>query len=229
MTQRSRASRTSHASVIICTAVAVCLALANAKSQQVGRARDLGIPFDGSPGPYNAITDVAGVEVGLTTIISGDGQLTVGRGPVRTGVTAILPRGRRYDPVFAGWHTLNGNGEMTGTTWLKESGFLETPILITNTFSVGVVRDAAMEWMQRNRYFDPFAPSLGDFWFTYPVVAETYDGLLNDIAGHHVQASDAVEALDRARSGPVQEGSVGGGTGMVCHGFNGNLRWPRTR
>src|SRR5215207_1902064 len=132
-------------------------------AQAVVRARNLGIPLDGTPGPLNAITDVAGVEVGMTTLIRGDGPLVMGKGPVRTGVTAILPRGRRYDPSFAGWYSLNGNGEMTGTTWITEAGFLETPILITNTFSVGVVRDAAVQWMQRNRYFGPFAPPLGDF------------------------------------------------------------------
>lgn len=214
----SAIDRVRRAAALPLIAAAACFALA-AEAQQVTRARDLGIPFGGRPGPFNALTDVNGVEVGLATIVKGDGQLGPGQGPVRTGVTAILPRGRRYDPVFAGWYTLNGNGEMTGTTWVEESGFLETPILITNTFSVGVVRDAAMVWMQQNRYFDPFAPSLGDYWFTYPVVAETYDGLLNDITGHHVEASDAISALDRARSGAVAEGSVGGGTGMVCHGF----------
>ena len=185
-----------------------------AAAQPPPRARDLGIPLSGTPGPLNAITDVAGVAVGVTTIVRGEG-----RAAIRTGVTAILPRGRRYDPVFAGWYALNGNGEMTGTTWVTESGFLETPVLITNTFSVGVVRDGAMEWMQRHRYFDPFAPAIGDYWFTYPVVAETYDGILSDISGHHVQKADAVAALTSAKSGPVAEGSVGGGTGMTCHGF----------
>lgn len=184
------------------------------RAQAAPRARGLGIPLEGAPGPANAITDVPGVEVGVTTIIRGEG-----RRAVRTGVTAILPRGRRYDPVFAGWYALNGNGEMTGTTWVTESGFLETPVLLTNTFSVGVVRDGALEWMQRHRYFDPFAPSIGDYWFTYPVVAETYDGILNDISGHHVRKEDAMAALDAARPGPVAEGSIGGGTGMVCHGF----------
>ena len=200
-------------------AAAMMLLLASLNAQTIVRARDLGIPFDGTPGPLNAITDVAGVEVGMTTLIRGDGPLTIGKGPVRTGVTAILPRGRRYDPVFAGWYSLNGNGEMTGTTWITESGFLETPILITNTFSVGVARDAAVQWMQRTRYFDPFWPQMGDFWYAYPVVAETYDGLISDISGQHVQVTDALAALDGARGGPVQEGSVGGGTGMVCHMF----------
>jgi L-aminopeptidase/D-esterase-like protein len=196
-------------------ACACVLALADGVGAQASsRARSLGIPLEGVPGPINAITDVPGVEVGATTIIRGEG-----REAVRTGVTAILPRGRRYDPVFAGWYALNGNGEMTGTTWVTESGFLETPVLLTNTFSVGVVRDGALEWMQRHRYFDPFAPSIGDYWFTYPVVAETYDGILNDITGHHVRKEDAIAALDTARTGPVAEGPVGGGTGMVCHGF----------
>jgi L-aminopeptidase/D-esterase-like protein len=199
--------------------MAAIVALAALEAQTLTRARDLGIPFDGTPGPLNAITDVAGVEVGMTTLIRGDGPLVMGKGPVRTGVTAILPRGRRYDPVFAGWYTLNGNGEMTGTTWITEAGFLETPILITNTFSVGVVRDAAVHWMQRNHYFDAFSPRLGDLWYAYPLVAETYDGLVNDISGQHVQVADAMTALDGARSGPVQEGSVGGGTGMICHLF----------
>jgi D-aminopeptidase len=178
------------------------------------RARDIGIPFGGTPGPLNAITDVAGVEVGVTTMVRGDG-----RQAVRTGVTAILPRSRTYDPVFAGCYALNGNGEMTGTIWVRESGFLESPILITNTFSVGVVRDGAIAWMQKHRYFDPFAPAIGDYWFTYPVVAETYDGILNDISGQHVRAEDAIAALDNAKPGAVPEGSVGGGTGMTCHGF----------
>ena len=202
----------------VAAAVAALMSL-TLDAQSNVRARSLGIPFDGTPGPLNAITDVAGVEVGMTTLIRGDGPLVIGKGPVRTGVTAILPRGRRYDPVFAGWYSLNGNGEMTGTTWITEAGFLETPILITNTFSVGVARDATVQWMQRNRYFDPFWPELGDFWYAYPVVAETYDGLISDISGQHVQVSDALAALDGARPGPVQEGSVGGGTGMVCHMF----------
>jgi L-aminopeptidase/D-esterase-like protein len=202
-----------------CAAIVAVVALAALNAQPVVRARGLGIPFDGTPRPLNAITDVAGVEVGMTTLIRGDGPLVMGKGPVRTGVTAILPRGRRYDPVFAGWYTLNGNGEMTGTTWITEAGFLETPILITNTFSVGIVRDAAVQWMQRNHYFDAFSPRLGDLWYAYPLVAETYDGLLNDISGQHVQVADALTALDSARSGPVQEGSVGGGTGMICHLF----------
>src|ERR1700736_2681477 len=177
------------------------------------RARDIGIPFDGTPGPLNAITDVVGVEVGFKTLISGEGKLVVGKGPVRTGVTAILPRGKSgREGVFAGFFSGNGNGDMTGTHWIEESGILETPILITNTKSVGVVRDAAVAWMvQRNQP--------GDFW--YPVVAETADWLLNDIKGQHVTAQDALDALNSAAGGPIQEGNVGGGTGMICYGFKG--------
>ncbi len=179
------------------------------------RARDLGIPFDGEPGPLNAITDVAGVEVGRVTLIEGDGPLVVGQGPVRTGVTAILPRGKAAgDTVFAGWYSLNGNGEMTGTIWLEQSGVLEGPILITNTHSVGVVRDAVIAWMMEHR---------PNFVFALPVVAETYDGLLNDTNGFHVTAEHAIAALDGADSGPVPEGNVGGGTGMICHWFKGGI------
>jgi D-aminopeptidase len=184
------------------------------------RARDLGIPLDGIPGNLNAITDVQGVEVGQVTLISGEGKLIVGKGPVRTGVTAILPRGKKYDPVFAGWFTLNGNGEMTGTTWVEESGFLEGPVMITNTHSVGIVRDAVIEWEYKNNIFDPL-PDEPDVFWALPVVAETYDGDLNDINGFHVRKEDVFEALDNAKSGKVDEGSVGGGTGMVCHDFKG--------
>lgn len=179
------------------------------------RARDLGVPFDGTPGAYNAITDVAGVEVGLTTLISGDGKLVVGKGPIRTGVTAILPRGRASsDQVFAAWFALNGNGEMTGTTWIEESGFLEGPVMITNTHSVGTVRDAVIAWQmrQQGKTFQP--------WLL-PVVAETWDGFLNDLNGFHVRAEHAIQALDNARSGAITEGNTGGGTGMVAHGFKG--------
>ena len=179
------------------------------------RARDLGIPFEGTPGRHNAITDVAGVEVGHTTLVSGDGPLVQGKGPVRTGITAILPRGRAVGvPVFAGWFSLNGNGEMTGTTWLEESGVLEGPVLITNTHSVGVARDATIQWMLQHR---------PDFRWALPVVAETYDGVLNDINGFHVTPAHVFAALDRARSGPVTEGAVGGGTGMLCNGFKGGI------
>lgn len=179
------------------------------------RARELGIPFEGTPGTHNAITDVAGVEVGHTTLISGSGRLVVGKGPVRTGVTAVLPRGKKsFDPVFAAWFPLNGNGEMTGTTWIKESGFLEGPILITNTHSVGVVRDATIDWEIKNGR---------KFLFTYPIVAETYDGVLNDINGFHVKPQHVFAALDGASGGRVAEGNVGGGTGMLCNGFKGGI------
>jgi D-aminopeptidase len=180
------------------------------------RARDIQVPFDGGPGPLNAITDVSGVEIGHTTIIRGDGKLVVGRGPVRTGVTAILPRGRRdATPVLAGYFSLNGNGEMTGTVWIEESGLLTTPIMITNTHSVGVVRDAVIAWLVRQR-------KMTQPW-SLPVVAETYDGLLNDIDGFHVTAEDASSALDSARGGRVVEGCVGGGTGMIGYGWKGGI------
>ncbi|MHA4809158.1 DmpA family aminopeptidase [Flavitalea flava] len=184
------------------------------------RARDLGVPFDGMPGKFNAITDVAGVTVGQTTLISGEGPLVKGKGPVRTGVTAILPRGKTFDPVYANWYTLNGNGDMTGTHWITESGFLETPILITNTGSVGLVRDAVWEWMDDRHYYNTFYKN---YWYAYPVVAETYDGIFNDINGHHVKKEDVFSALDSARSGTVEEGGVGGGTGMMCYNFKGGI------
>ena len=187
-----------------------------ASAQQKPRARDLGIPFNGTPGPLNAITDVAGVEVGQVTLIKGEGRLVRGKGPVRTGVTVIFPRGRATsDGVMAAWSTLNGNGEMTGTTWVEESGFLWGPVAITNTLSVGVVRDAVIDWAVR-RKFD-------EFLWALPVVAETWDGGLNDITGMHVTREHAFQALDGARSGPVAEGNVGGGTGMVCHEFKGGI------
>jgi L-aminopeptidase/D-esterase-like protein len=179
------------------------------------RARDLGIPFDGEPGPLNAITDVTGVEVGHATLIRGEGPLVVGQGPVRTGVTAVHPRGRAStEPVFAAWFSLNGNGEMTGTAWVDESGELAGPVMITNTHSVGVVRDAVVEWMAQRE------PET--LWFL-PVVAETYDGDINDINGFHVRPEHAVEALESARGGAVEEGAVGGGTGMACNGFKGGI------
>jgi L-aminopeptidase/D-esterase-like protein len=180
---------------------------------QKPRARDLGVPFEGAPGPLNAITDVPGVEVGFTTLISGEGKREVGRGPIRTGVTAVLPRGKNSsDPVMAGWFSLNGNGEMTGTTWVEESGFLEGGVFITNTHSVGTVRDAAIEWTVRRGAAQQQPWSL-------PVVAETWDGVLNDINGFHVKPAQVFQALDTARGGPVAEGSVGGGTGMICYQF----------
>jgi len=184
------------------------------------RARDLGIPFEGTPGPVNAITDVAGVELGHTTLISGEGKLVVGKGPVRTGVTAILPRGKSSgnDAVFAGWFSQNGNGEMTGTTWIEESGFLEGPILLTNTHSVGIVRDAAIAWRVKQG-----GPDASGYWWSLPVVAETYDGWLNDINGFHVRPEHVFQALSSAAGGPVAEGSVGSGTGMVCYEFKGGI------
>ena len=184
--------------------VVSCVMAFIASAQPKPRARDLGIPFDGTPGPLNAITDIAGVEVGMTTLIEGTS--------VRTGVTAVLPRGRtNFDPVFAAWFPLNGNGEMTGTAWIDEAGFLESPIFITNTHSVGTVRDAYIQWaVKRKGLFQPWA---------LPVVAETYDGGLNDINGFHVKPEHVFAALDSAKSGPVREGNVGGGTGMVCYGY----------
>ncbi|HEY7114691.1 MAG TPA: P1 family peptidase [Thermoanaerobaculia bacterium] len=182
------------------------------------RARDLGVPFDGTPGPGNAITDVPGVEVGQTTLISGEGKLVVGQGPVRTGVTAILPRGKKSndDAVFAGWFPQNGNGEMTGTTWVEESGFLEGPVLLTNTHSVGVARDAAIAWRVKHGPADA-----SGYWWSLPVVAETWDGFLNDINGFHVKPEHVFQALSSASGGRVAEGSVGGGTGMICYEFKG--------
>src|SRR5712691_5700092 len=184
------------------------------------RARDLGVPFDGAPGKFNAITDVHGVLVGHTTLISGEGKLQIGKGPVRTGVTAVLPRGKESmnDAVFAGWFSQNGNGEMTGTTWVEESGFLEGPVMITNTHSVGVVRDAVIQWRVAHGQPDPTG-----YWWSLPVVAETWDGWLNDINGFHVKPEHAFHAIDSAKSGPVEEGSVGGGTGMVCNGYKGGI------
>jgi D-aminopeptidase len=183
-----------------------------AAAQTKPRARDLGVPFDGTAGPLNAITDVKGVEVGMTTLIRGEGALKVGEGPVRTGVTAILPRGKASgDPVMAAWFSLNGNGEMTGTTWIDEGGFLEGPIFITNTHSVGIVRDAAIAWsVKHQKLFQPWS---------LPVVAETWDGTLNDINGFHVKPEHVFQALDSARGGAVPEGNVGGGTGMICYEF----------
>ena len=182
------------------------------------RARDLGVPFEGTPGQNNAITDVLGVTVGYTTLIEGSGPTVVGKGPVRTGVTAILPRGRQFGPVMAGWYALNGNGEMTGTTWVEESGFLEGPVLITNTHSVGVVRDAVISWEAENDLVGPF---FRDLYWRLPVVAETWDGILNDINGMHVKKEHVYAALDTAAGGHIAEGNVGGGTGMNLFGFKG--------
>jgi L-aminopeptidase/D-esterase-like protein len=187
-----------------------------AAGQSKPRARDLGVPFDGTPGPLNAITDVKGVTVGHSTLIAGQGKLQVGQGPVRTGVTAIFPRGKdATDLCFAGWFSLNGNGEMTGTTWIEESGFLEGPVMITNTHSVGVVRDATIAWWVKRQKSQQA--------FLLPVVAETFDGYLNDINGFHVKEKHVVEALESAKDGKVAEGNVGGGTGMICFEFKGGI------
>ena len=183
------------------------------QAQTKKRARELGVPLDGIPGTLNAISDVPGVEVGMTTLISGQGRLVVGNGPIRTGVTAILPRGKASSAqVYAAWFTLNGNGEMTGTTWVEESGFLGGPIMITNTHSVGVVHNAAIESAVKKGK---------EFTWSLPVVAETWDGGINDINGFHVTKQHAMDAIDNAKSGPVPEGNVGGGTGMTCHQFKG--------
>jgi len=206
--------------ILSCSLVIASLVPAQSDPPIKPRARDLGVPFDGMPGPLNAITDVSGVTVGHTTLISGEGKLQVGKGPVRTGVTAVLPRGKdsMTNSVFAGWWSLNGNGEMTGTTWVEESGFLEGPVMITNTHSVGVVRDAVIQWRVNHAQPDPSSE-----WWSLPVVAETWDGWLNDINGFHVRPEHALHAIDTAASGPVQEGNVGGGTGMVCNGFKGGI------
>ena len=178
------------------------------------RGRELGVPFPGTPGQWNAITDVPGVEVGQVTLISGEGALKPGHGPVRTGVTAILPRGKAkaHVPCAAGYYSLNGNGEMTGVVWIEESGELQTPITITNTHSCGVTRDATIRWLVGR------GVGTGQDW-GLPVAAETYDGDLNDINGFHVTAEHTMEALDKATSGPVAMGSVGGGTGMLTYDF----------
>ena len=211
----------SRQALLLVLSVAFTMPIA-ADSQDDARARDLGIPFPGTPGPLNAITDVDGVTVGHTTLISGDGELNVGSGPIRTGVTVIHPRGKSYDPVFSGWYALNGNGEMTGTAWVEESGFLEGPVVITNTHSVGVARDATIEWQYANELFDPL-PDAPDVFWSLPVVAETYDGGLNDINGFHVTREHVFSALESAKPGPVAEGNVGGGTGMICHQFKGGI------
>lgn len=183
------------------------------------RARDLGLDVPGTPGPHNAITDVPGVEVGYTTIERGEGRLVPGEGPIRTGVTAILPRGHKAtpEPVWAGMHALNGNGEMTGTHWIRDGGYFIGPVCITNTHSVGVAHHATVRWM-----LDTYAEAFRDnhLW-AMPVIAETYDGILNDINGQHITEADVRAALDRASGGPVSEGNIGGGTGMVCYEFKG--------
>ncbi len=211
-----RRPRCGHAQAL--ALLTACLALP--ASAQKPRARDLGVPFEGAPGRFNAITDVDGVEVGHATIVRGSGELVVGEGPVRTGVTAVWPRGRDESaPVYAAWFTLNGNGEMTGTTWLRDSGIMEGPVMITNTLSVGIVHHAVIRWgvardMERRR---------GGWLAALPVVAETWDGTLNDIRGQHVTEEDAIAAMEGARGGAVAEGNVGGGTGMICHRFKGGI------
>lgn len=193
----------------------ILLAAALLPAQPRTRARDLHVPFEGQPGPLNAITDVRGVEVGHTTIIEG--------AQVRTGVTAVWPRGKATsDPAFGGFFAQNGNGDMTGTHWLEESGFLDGPVLITNTHSVGVVRDAFLQWLVNHRR-TPGTNTFDGGFYTYPIVAETYDGFLNDINGFHVKPEHVFRALESAAAGPVSEGNVGGGTGMVCYGFKGGI------
>jgi L-aminopeptidase/D-esterase-like protein len=184
---------------------------------QKPRARDLGIEFEGNTGKYNAITDVKGVSVGHSTIVSGNGMNELGKGPIRTGVTAIFPSGKKKNPLYANWYSLNGNGEMTGTTWITESGFLETPIMLTNTFSVGTVRQATLNWMVDTSWSDE------DWWWAFPVVAETYDGFLNDIYGFQVQEKNVLEAIENTTTVEVEEGNVGGGTGMMSFGFKGGI------
>jgi len=197
-----------------CTvALLVCMPLLHAQGKP--RARALGIPFAGTPGPLNAITDVAGVEVGHTTIVAGEGPLVVGKGPVRTGVTAIWPRGKVWQPVFAGWFAGNGFGEMTGAPWVVEGGVLGGPVMITGTYSVGVVRDAVNSWFHE--------VAKREIPWHQPVVGETSDAFLNDGLGQHVTKAHVFQALDSARAGAVAEGNVGGGTGMVAHGFKGGI------
>jgi D-aminopeptidase len=191
------------------------IAMSLASAQTKPRARSLGVPLEGTPGPLNAITDVPGIEVGHRTLIEGDS--------VRTGVTAVWPRGKQSnDPVFGGFFSQNGNGDMTGTHWLEESGFLDGPVLITNTHSVGVVRYAFLAWLVKNQRRPGTNTFTGGF-YTYPIVAETYDGFLNDINGFHVKPEHVFAALESASAGPVPEGNVGGGTGMVCYGFKGGI------
>ncbi len=200
------------AAALVVTTLAVA---ESATGQSELRARDLGVPLVGTPGPFNAITDVEGLEVGHLTLVEGEGVRVRGEGPIRTGVTAILPRGKEnLDPVFAAWHNINGNGEITGTAWIEDSGFLNGPMMLTNTFSVGVVRDAVIKWQEEN------AP---DHYLGLPVVGETSDRLLNDRSGFHVTGDHAVQAISNARSGPMEQGGVGAGTGTICHQFKGGI------
>ncbi|MFA5897503.1 MAG: P1 family peptidase [Hyphomicrobium sp.] len=199
--------------------IALCLLVGTMSPTVLGqtkpRARALGVPFTGIPGPLNAITDVAGVEVGHVTIIEGTGPLVVGKGPIRTGVTAVFPKGKTWEPVFAGWFAGNGFGEMTGAPWVVEGGVLGGPVMITGTYSVGVVRDAVNSW-----YHEVLKREIP--WHQ-PVVGETSDAFLNDGLGQHVTKAHTFQALNAARPGPVAEGNVGGGTGMVAHGFKGGI------
>ncbi|MFY9550542.1 MAG: P1 family peptidase [Thermoanaerobaculia bacterium] len=204
----------------VCAGLALGLLACAAAAADKPRARDLGVPFDGTPGPRNAITDVKGVEVGHSTIIRGEGKLEVGKGPVRTGVTAVVPRGKatETDPVFAGVFSLNGAGELTGAHWIEESGFLDGPVMLTNTHSVGAVHEGTIAWRVKLG-----TPDATGYWWSTPVVGETWDGELNDINGFHVKEANVFEALSSARGGPVAEGNVGGGTGMICNGFKGGI------
>ncbi len=204
----------------LCGGITLGLFALTLRAADKPRARDLGVPFEGTPGPLNAITDVKGVEVGHSTIIRGEGKLEVGKGPVRTGVTAVVPRGKATatDPVFAGVFDLNGAGELTGTHWIEESGFLEGPVMLTNTHSVGAVHQGTIAWRVRQG-----GPDATGYWWSNPTVGETWDGELNDINGFHVQQANVFEALDSARGGAVAEGNVGGGTGMICNGFKGGI------
>ena len=200
-----------------CISIIFFLIISHFLNAQKPRARGLGIPFKGTTGTYNAITDVEGVLVGHSTVISGKGKNKLGHGPVRTGVTAIFPSGKKKKPLYANWHSLNGNGEMTGTAWITESGFLETPIMITNTFSVGSVRQSVLKWMVNTSW------TKDDWWWAFPVVAETYDGFLNDIYGFQVKEKHVLEAIDNAKGGYVEEGNVGGGTGMMSFDFKSGI------
>ncbi|MFJ7726743.1 P1 family peptidase [Neobacillus sp. NPDC097160] len=183
------------------------------------RARCLGLPFPGTPGEFNALTDVPGVEIGYTTIIEGEGQVQIGNGPIRTGVTAILPRGKKdkMEPIWAGFYSLNGNGEMTGIHWVNDGGYFLSPICITNTHSVGIAHHATTKWMVK-QYEKQFS---NEHLWAMPVIAETYDGVLNDINGQHISEEHVLSAIESAKSGSVAEGNVGGGTGMICYEFKG--------
>lgn len=203
--------------VLIILLLFLAAGISCAAQEHLPRARDLGVPFEGTAGPLDSITDIDGIEVGYQTLISGSGNGGSASPAIRTGVTAIFPRGKNsVDPVFAGWFTENGNGEMTGTTWVEESGFLTGPVLITNTHSVGIVRDAVIAWELRHNFKPPTAD-----WWSLPVVAETWDGYLNDINGFHVKQEDAFAAMGSAHGGAIDEGNVGGGTGMICFELKG--------